>query len=107
MNKYALGIDLGCTGTKFGLVNNDGNVLRTSSIPTQQYPDIDEYCDALCAGLNRIVEEEGLTLVYIIYGVICLAAALFVWKLVPETKGKTLEQITTMWREKSKLYIVK
>ena len=62
MNKYALGIDLGGTGTKFGLVNNDGNVLRTSSIPTQQYPDIDEYCDALCAGLNRIVEEEGLTL---------------------------------------------
>lgn len=46
-------------------------------------------------------------MVYIIYGVICLAAALFVWKLVPETKGKTLEQITTMWREKSKLYIVK
>ena len=25
MNKYALGIDLGGTGTKFGLVNNDGN----------------------------------------------------------------------------------
>lgn len=47
------------------------------------------------------------SMVYIIYGVICLAAALFVWKLVPETKGKTLEQITTMWREKSKLYIVK
>ena len=62
MNKYALGIDLGGTGTKFGLVNNDGNVLRTNSIPTQQYPDINEYCDALCAGLNRIVEEEGLTL---------------------------------------------
>lgn len=41
-------------------------------------------------------------MVYIIYGVICLAAALFVWKLVPETKGKTLEQITTMWREKAK-----
>lgn len=38
-------------------------------------------------------------MVYILYGVICLIAALFVWKLVPETKGKTLEQITTMWRE--------
>lgn len=36
-------------------------------------------------------------LAYIIYGVICLIAALFVWKLVPETKGKTLEQITKMW----------
>ena len=38
--------------------------------------------------------------VYAMYGVICLLAALFVWKLVPETKGKTLEQITAMWRDK-------
>ena len=60
MNKYALGIDLGGTGTKFGLVNKDGKVLRANSISTQQYPDINEYCDALCAGLNRIVEEENL-----------------------------------------------
>ena len=42
------------------------------------------------------------SMVYVIYGVICLVAALFVWKLVPETKGKTLEEITTMWRERSK-----
>lgn len=41
-------------------------------------------------------------MVYAIYGIICLLAALFVWKLVPETKGKTLEQITTMWRERSR-----
>lgn len=41
-------------------------------------------------------------LAYIIYGVICLIAALFVWKLVPETKGKTLEQITKMWRSYSR-----
>lgn len=40
-------------------------------------------------------------LAYIIYGVICLVAALFVWKLVPETKGKTLEEMTALWREKS------
>ena len=28
---------------------------------------------------------------YGLYGVICVLAALFVWKMVPETKGKTLE----------------
>ena len=28
-------------------------------------------------------------------------AAWFVWRLVPETKGKTLEQITSMWRERA------
>lgn len=62
MNKYALGIDLGGTGTKFGLVNSEGKVLRSNSIPTQQYPDINEYCDALCAGLKRLVADEGLPL---------------------------------------------
>ncbi len=40
------------------------------------------------------------SMVYIAYGVICLLAALFVWKLVPETKGKTLEQMTALWRDK-------
>ena len=35
---------------------------------------------------------------YALYGVICLIAAVFVWKLVPETKGKTLEDMTGFWR---------
>ncbi len=37
---------------------------------------------------------------YALYGVICLIAAVFVWKLVPETKGKTLEDMTALWRGK-------
>ena len=39
---------------------------------------------------------------YALYGVICLIAAVFVWKLVPETKGKTLEDMTALWRSKKK-----
>lgn len=35
---------------------------------------------------------------YWIYAIICIAAAIFVWKKVPETKGKTLENIEKMWR---------
>lgn len=38
------------------------------------------------------------SMVYIIYGVICLVAALFVWRLVPETKGKTLEEMNALWK---------
>ncbi|MDO4185667.1 MAG: D-xylose transporter XylE [Bacteroidales bacterium] len=37
---------------------------------------------------------------YALYGVICVVAALFVWKLVPETKGKTLEDMTKLWKKK-------
>ena len=38
---------------------------------------------------------------YSLYGIICLAAAFFVWKWVPETKGKTLEDMTALWRKRS------
>ena len=37
---------------------------------------------------------------YALYGIICLIAAVFVWKLVPETKGKTLEEMTALWRSR-------
>jgi MFS transporter, SP family, xylose:H+ symportor len=36
---------------------------------------------------------------YWIYGLMGILAALFVWKLVPETKGKTLEGIEKLWKE--------
>jgi len=42
----------------------------------------------------------GHIFVYALYGIICVVAAIFVWKLVPETKGKTLEDMTTLWRNK-------
>ena len=37
---------------------------------------------------------------YALYGAICIVAAIFVWRLVPETKGKTLEDMTALWRKK-------
>ena len=41
----------------------------------------------------------GYWFTYGLYGVICILAALFVWKLVPETKGKTLEDMTKLWKK--------
>ena len=41
----------------------------------------------------------GYWFVYALYGVICIVAAVFVWKLVPETKGKTLEDMTRLWKK--------
>ncbi len=38
---------------------------------------------------------------YWIYAVICFVAVVFVWRMVPETKGKTLEQIEKLWKKKS------
>jgi MFS transporter, SP family, xylose:H+ symportor len=35
---------------------------------------------------------------YWIYGVMGIFAALFMWKVVPETKGRSLEQMESIWR---------
>ncbi len=35
---------------------------------------------------------------YCIYALMSLLSALFVWKMVPETKGKTLEEMSTLWK---------
>jgi len=44
-------------------------------------------------------DNFGHWFTYGLYGIICVLAALFVWKLVPETKGKTLEDMTKLWRK--------
>ncbi|HEV3326270.1 MAG TPA: D-xylose transporter XylE [Puia sp.] len=36
---------------------------------------------------------------YWIYGVMGILSAVFMWKLVPETKGKTLEEIEGLWKK--------
>ncbi len=37
---------------------------------------------------------------YGFYGLMSVLSALFVWKMVPETKGKTLEQMEAVWKKK-------
>ncbi|MDA8351921.1 MAG: D-xylose transporter XylE [Firmicutes bacterium] len=44
--------------------------------------------------------SEGFT--YAFYGGMSLLSALFVWKLVPETKGKSLEELEALWTPKKK-----
>ncbi len=45
------------------------------------------------------MENFGHAFTYGLYGVICVIAAVFVWKLVPETKGKTLEDMSKLWKK--------
>jgi MFS transporter, SP family, xylose:H+ symportor len=48
-----------------------------------------------------LIEKFHHGFAYWLYAVICLAAVVFVWRLVPETKGKTLEQIEKLWKKES------
>jgi SP family xylose:H+ symportor-like MFS transporter len=50
--------------------------------------------------LGEMGDKFGHMFAYGLYGIICVIAAIFVWKLVPETKGKTLEDMTALWRNR-------
>ena len=51
--------------------------------------------------LGEMGDSFGHMFVYALYGIICIVAAWFVYSLVPETKGKTLEDMTAYWRNRS------
>ncbi len=44
-------------------------------------------------------DDFGHWFTYGLYGAICILAAFFVWKLVPETKGKSLEDMSKLWKK--------
>ena len=44
-----------------------------------------------------LVEKFNHGFPFFIYGVLCVVTILFVWRFVPETKGKSLEDIEKMW----------
>jgi glucokinase len=55
----ALGIDIGGTNTKFGVVNHRGEVLEKGNIRTDAYPTVEEYIDALYEAVAPLVEKHG------------------------------------------------
>ncbi|MBC7889502.1 MAG: D-xylose transporter XylE [Ferruginibacter sp.] len=45
------------------------------------------------------LQSVSMTFTYCLYGVMSVLSAIFVWKMVPETKGKTLEDMSKLWRK--------
>ena len=43
-------------------------------------------------------ENFNGSLSYFIFAAMCIATIVFIWKFVPETKGKSLEQIEKFWK---------
>jgi SP family xylose:H+ symportor-like MFS transporter len=41
--------------------------------------------------------SSGMT--YAFYGLMSVLSALFVWKFIPETKGKSLEEMEKVWKK--------
>ncbi len=54
-----VGIDIGGTNSVIGLVSRDGQVIATTSIKTQSYPEFSQYADALSDAIKSLIDANG------------------------------------------------
>ena len=59
LDQLAIGIDIGGTGTKFGIVDRNGNLLFSSDISTRKHPGIEGFIDDLYANLDQLIQKAG------------------------------------------------
>jgi glucokinase len=59
MEALAIGIDIGGTGTKFGIVDRVGNVLFSSEIATRKHTDVNDFIDELYIELSKLIDNVG------------------------------------------------
>lgn len=57
--EYAIGVDIGGTNTKCGIVNRRGEVLQYEQLSTPEYENPEAFVDALCVRLNLMIEKVG------------------------------------------------
>jgi glucokinase len=59
MDSFVVGVDIGGTGTKFGIVDNVGNVLFSSEMSTKKHEQVHTFIDELDEKLREIIEKVG------------------------------------------------
>jgi glucokinase len=59
LSPLAIGIDLGGTGTKFGIVDRNGNILFSGEISTRGHKDVQNFIDELHKALYALIEKAG------------------------------------------------
>ncbi|MFZ4770118.1 MAG: ROK family protein [Ferruginibacter sp.] len=57
--EYTVGIDIGGTTTKFGIVDNSGHILMQDRIPTNEHEVVEEFIDDLYDKLFPMIEKVG------------------------------------------------
>ena len=69
MSTYSLGIDIGGTTTKFGIVNSKGEILAQDRIPSNEHEAVEEFIDDLYAKLEPMMKKVGGTKNFIGIGI--------------------------------------
>lgn len=61
LQQLAIGIDIGGTGTKFGIVDRNGNILFSSEISSRNHEEVEGFIDELYDNLHVMIERAGGT----------------------------------------------
>lgn len=56
---FAIGIDVGGTTTKFGIVNKEGKILEQDRIPTNTHESVDDFIDDLYNKILPMIDRVG------------------------------------------------
>lgn len=56
-NEFAIGIDIGGTNTKYGIVNHRGEIVEKGDLKTDAYPTIEGYVNALYETLIPLIDK--------------------------------------------------
>jgi len=59
MEQLAIGIDIGGTGTKFGIVDRLGNLLFSSEMSTRKHAQVESFIEELHARMLPMIEQAG------------------------------------------------
>ena len=59
LQALSIGIDIGGTGTKFGIVDRDGNVLFSDEMSTKKHAEVNSFIDELYTSLSVLIEKAG------------------------------------------------
>ncbi|MEP7372667.1 MAG: ROK family protein [Chitinophagaceae bacterium] len=59
LQALSIGIDIGGTGTKFGIVDRDGNVLFSDEMSTKKHAEVNSFIDELYSSLAVLIEKAG------------------------------------------------
>ena len=55
----AIGIDIGGTGTKYGIVDRDGNVLFSAEMSTKKHRTVNTFIDELHQVVSEVIDKSG------------------------------------------------
>lgn len=58
-DKYVIGIDIGGTTTKFGIVNSKGEILEQDRIPSNEHDIVEDFIDDLYKKLMPMIDRVG------------------------------------------------